>query len=1070
MSCAHESRQSHSILKSRLSEHPKGIIAHVLLILLMSNVLVAFIFLPQPSTGAPIVGDRMEPVVVSGIDIPNFLGMATDELWVYAYISGGWVQIPFQIDERNDVNGSYFYNSEDGNLDLNDEIVFMPFDCGYEAPETSRVPNTDSERYKILITDPLDSSEKYVYIFTSSVIAKTFSDDYADYYQVPESIVTPDYEIGFNESNPGIIDKLCVSTQSGGDSSDVLDRFKYRFQKTIEILPEQFNENDFTFHKIGVKDGAVRVIYRMTREFTTNDFTIRLDDTFIGYKSYLDIFHEMNSNTSTDWVEVTVDFLNSSTPLTYYDANSNQFTVDGSPDPLSITDAPTWYEVTGTFGTIVAVCNYSQIGVTPSLIYTDDWNTDDPPEFENGLHGKHGLSIPNPSAGYKIDYSYYILPSNQGNIGGNYLNLSQGPLVMNPMWEVIDPSAPPEITLVQASPDPQEVKKPVNISALVTDNLNEVLSVYVQVMEPHGAELGNYSMIFNEVSGGHYFEQVYTVIGTYEYTIWAVDYNDNWESYHGEFHLIDTTHPELSDINTHPAQKGVGANVNISGIIIDSVSVEGAWIRVENPAGELVGNFSMDYDPNEDRYFFNRIYDAVGIHSFLIFANDTSDNWNHSQGQFEILDTLAPTADAGSHVNINTGTIVQFNGTGSMDNVGILNYSWTFTDVTPITLFGPMPSFRFENTGNFRVTLNTTDAKWNWDVDTVWVNVTEIVTTGSISGLVTNSNGNPIAGASVMLKGTSFSATTDGTGYYLIENVPADNYDITVNRENYKDKEVSNVLVMAGQTTSNVQVTMSKEQSSSTDDSGGIMWLLLVIVLVVIVLVIFLIARPKKETEIVEVVTEELSYLCPECGYMVNHDMERCPECGVEFKGARKEEKKDAEEDINDGSTEIYMCPSCGSFLSLHASSCERCGFVFDEDGEHEKKKDDEVQIPATFIRKRSVRSKDKDSDTKREYDGVNIPSDLKDRVVKEVEDIINENDFELEETELSLEVELDGDLTSEEKKNEAKEIIDLFKEELKIQDTEDDLEVLSKEIDDLIEDSQKPMKKDFIKSPKDEN
>jgi PKD repeat protein len=397
--------------------------------------------------------------------------------------------------------------------------------------------------------------------------------------------------------------------------------------------------------------------------------------------------------------------------------------------------------------------------------------------------------------------------------------------------------------------------------------------------------------------------------------------------------------------------------------------------------------------------------------------------------------------------------------------VEIVNYSWTFTDGSIITLYGSNPSYRFENVGNFRVTLNVRDEKGNFHEDIVWINVTELVTSGSISGIITDSDGTPVAGAQVSVEGTSFSTTTDGTGSYLIEDVPAGNYNILVSREKYKDRMIDNVLVIAGEATSNDPVTLSKEQTSSSTDSDSIVWILLIIVIIVIVLVIFLIARPKKETEIVEEVIEELSFLCPECGTMVNYDMKKCPGCGVEFGEGGEEEVGEPKESPAD----IYMCPSCGSFVSSHAATCEKCGFIFDEDSPPQKKDEEEVTIPEGFLGGGVAKSNDQDKGAKKEFHGVNIPSEITERVARQVEELINENGFELEETELELEVELEGDLTSEEKKKETKEILDLFKNEFNSDDSGKDSDALTKEIDDILEKSKKAKEEDDVEITDDE-
>ena len=63
------------------------------------------------------------------------------------------------------------------------------------------------------------------------------------------------------------------------------------------------------------------------------------------------------------------------------------------------------------------------------------------------------------------------------------------------------------------------------------------------------------------------------------------------------------------------------------------------------------------------------------------------------------------------------GATVTFNGSGSTDNVGIVNYTWMFTDVTLQTLYGISPTYTFDTSGNYPVTLNVTDLAGNWDID-----------------------------------------------------------------------------------------------------------------------------------------------------------------------------------------------------------------------------------------------------------------------------------------------------------------------------------------------------------------
>ncbi len=86
-------------------------------------------------------------------------------------------------------------------------------------------------------------------------------------------------------------------------------------------------------------------------------------------------------------------------------------------------------------------------------------------------------------------------------------------------------------------------------------------------------------------------------------------------------------------------------------------------------------------------------------------------------------DAEPPVADAGPDQTVDEDTVVAFDGSGSTDNIGIVNYTWDFVDATSQTLYGVSPSYMFANPGTFVVTLTATDAEANSDTDTVTITV-----------------------------------------------------------------------------------------------------------------------------------------------------------------------------------------------------------------------------------------------------------------------------------------------------------------------------------------------------------
>ena len=74
-------------------------------------------------------------------------------------------------------------------------------------------------------------------------------------------------------------------------------------------------------------------------------------------------------------------------------------------------------------------------------------------------------------------------------------------------------------------------------------------------------------------------------------------------------------------------------------------------------------------------------------------------------------------------------------------------------------------------------------------------------TTGKLRGTVSSADGQPLAGANVIVDGTTKGAATDGEGNYTILNVDAGQYSVTVSYIGYQSNTQSNVEVKVGLTT-----------------------------------------------------------------------------------------------------------------------------------------------------------------------------------------------------------------------------------------------------------------------------
>jgi len=119
------------------------------------------------------------------------------------------------------------------------------------------------------------------------------------------------------------------------------------------------------------------------------------------------------------------------------------------------------------------------------------------------------------------------------------------------------------------------------------------------------------------------------------------------------------------------------------------------------------------------------VFELPGTYNATLTVSDAVGNLGRDSVTVLVNDADLPVANAGSDVTVNQGDMVTFNGTASYDNLGITNYTWTFSDNGTMTLHGDTPSYRFDNNGTFVITLNVTDAASNWDTDTMTVAVKE---------------------------------------------------------------------------------------------------------------------------------------------------------------------------------------------------------------------------------------------------------------------------------------------------------------------------------------------------------
>ncbi len=203
-------------------------------------------------------------------------------------------------------------------------------------------------------------------------------------------------------------------------------------------------------------------------------------------------------------------------------------------------------------------------------------------------------------------------------------------------------------------------------------------------------------------------------------------------------------------------------------------------LQIDLGSGNVLGGmpvFGSSYRLEGLRFAYDERV-PTGRHAAFLQAADTGGNWNYSIAFFDV-DAVAPVSIAGPDQTVEEDGVVTFNGSGSSDDVGIVNYTWTFTDGGSQTLYDVSPTYTFATPGTYIVTLTVRDASGATDTDSMTVTVLDITLPTAAAGvdrtvdedtLVTFDGSGSIDNVGV----TNFTWTfTDGTAKTIYGSAPS---------------------------------------------------------------------------------------------------------------------------------------------------------------------------------------------------------------------------------------------------------------------------------------------------------
>ncbi len=313
----------------------------------------------------------------------------------------------------------------------------------------------------------------------------------------------------------------------------------------------------------------------------------------------------------------------------------------------------------------------------------------------------------------------------------------------------------------------------------------------------------------------------------------AEDHAGNWNTTTVSFD-VDSIAPTISIVSPTSMYNNTGS-VTVSWTASDSGSGL-AYYDVDVFNGKAWTNYT---DMSATSKVLSSLTD--GSYTVYVEAFDNAGNMNSASVSF-IVDTVAPTivsiSPSGNDVGIESKVTLTFSEAMNEGSVSIVvngvsgTMSWSGNTAT----FTPSSSLVYNT--RYSVSVSGKDLAGN-AMSSSWSFTTE--TAGTITGTATDSNGNPIANATVTLS-NGMTTTTDANGAFVFDNVTAGSYNVTISKSGYQTMTEQVNSTAAG--TSDLGSISVSSVAGSNDDA---LIAVGVIVIVAVLIGAFLLIRHRKK-------------------------------------------------------------------------------------------------------------------------------------------------------------------------------------------------------------------------------
>ena len=445
-----------------------------------------------------------------------------------------------------------------------------------------------------------------------------------------------------------------------------------------------------------------------------------------------------------------------------------------------------------------------------------------------------------------------------------YTGIGTGTLIVDPQldpggtggytWiavQIENPSLiPPTVEGQDATPTPAEYLTPILISAWVNDT-SPISSVNVDVMDPSAASIGNFTMTLNMISGRYeYTLNSYPELGTYLFTIWAVDTDGNTAFGTGNFVVQDTTRPV--------ADAGLGVSV-----------ANGTTVNFDGTGSTdnfQVASWQWDFDDGTGPITLtgsqpSHTFDIPGLYTVTLTVTDTvalTDTDTMTVTVTYPPKPNPPTNVAGTQTAVGTVTLTwsaPTQNTNGSEITGHLKYlvfrsdspSGVYAQITPTLV----DATRFIDAslalGTYYYKVEAVNEWGNHSDKSAYAAVT-VTDRGSVNGTVV-SGGQPLDGATVEILDASgdvvSTSTTGSNGTFLFAGLAPGTYTIRASKDGYNSNEKS-ASISAFQRTDAGMIELTVKPS----EVFPMTWLLIiaaVIIVIVLSFVAYLVMRKRRK-------------------------------------------------------------------------------------------------------------------------------------------------------------------------------------------------------------------------------